>query len=212
MKADVKALVHSAIRIEANGKVAYIDPYGLIDAPHDADVIFSTHNHYDHLAPEDIAKTAKDGTILVVPEGDKEEAEKTGLKVVTVKAGEAGETAGFSFKAVPSYNVGKQFHPKENGWLGYIFDIDGETIYIAGDTDINEDNMKIKCDVALVPIGGTYTMTAAEAAALINTIKPKTVIPTHYQYEVGTLADAELFKALVDDGIEVLLQLTDRKK
>lgn len=116
MKADIQVLVHSAIRlaVKSPAKVIYFDPYGLNTAPHDADIIFSTHDHYDHLSPADIARVAGKDTVLVVPSSCRAKAEETGLKVITVDAGTKTEVCGVSFEAVPSYNVGKKFHPKEN--------------------------------------------------------------------------------------------------
>ena len=93
---------------------------------------------------------------------------------------------GIKFETIPAYNTNKTFHPKENGWVGYIITLDDIRYYIAGDTDITEENKKVKCDVAFVPVGGTYTMNFKEAANLINEIKPKIAVPTHYGSVVGT--------------------------
>jgi len=106
-------------------------------------------------------------------------------------------------------NINKQFHPKANNWVGYIITLENERIYVAGDTDITEDNKKVKCDIALVPIGGTYTMTSKEAAELVNTIKPKTVIPTHYITIVGTKEDEKIFQSLLNKEIECLIKIEE---
>ena len=111
------------------------------------------------------------------------------------------------FATVPAYNINKQFHPKENKWMGYLIEIDGLIYYIAGDTDMTEENQKIKCDVAFVPVGGTYTMDYKEAAKLINIIQPKVAVPIHYGSIVGTKQDAINFSKLVspETKVEVLM-------
>ncbi len=112
---------------------------------------------------------------------------------------------GIKFEAIPAYNTNKQFHPKENGWVGYIIEIQGIKYYIAGDTDITEENRKVKCDVTFVPVGGTYTMDFKEAAMLINEIKPKIAIPTHYGSVVGTKQDATDFIKLLHPEIKGII-------
>ena len=101
------------------------------------------------------------------------------------------------FGTVPAYNTNKTFHPKENDWIGYIITLDGIRYYIAGDTDITEENRKVKCDVAFVPVGGTYTMDFKEAAQLINEIQPKIAVPIHYGSVVGKVQDAVDFVGLL---------------
>ena len=106
------------------------------------------------------------------------------------------------------YHINKAFHPKENGWVGYIIEIEGISYYIAGDTDITKENKKVKCDVAFVPVGGTYTMDFKEAGELINEIKPKIAIPIHYGSIVGTKEDAINFSKLINHEIktEILMK------
>ena len=103
-------------------------------------------------------------------------------------------------ETVPAYNINKPFHPKSNEWVGYIVKLDNIKYYIAGDTDITEENQKVKCDVAFVPVGGTYTMDYKQAAKLINTIKPEVAVPIHYGSVVGTKQDAENFVGLLEEG------------
>ena len=109
------------------------------------------------------------------------------------------------FETIPAYNTNKTFHPKENGWVGYIIIINGIRYYIAGDTDITEENKQVKCDVAFVPVGGTYTMDFKEAASLINEIKPKIAIPIHYGSIVGTEQDAIDFIRLLHPEIKGII-------
>lgn len=209
---NVRVLIHSSIRIESkNGTVLYSDPYDLVDETHDADVVFITHGHYDHLSPEDYARVAKPETVVVAPAVlESEVAALSAGSVVLLNAGDTTEVYGIKVEAVPAYNIQPerlQFHPKENKWLGYILTIDGATYYIAGDTDQNEDNETISCDVALIPIGGTFTMDPVQAAAFINTIKPHFVVPTHYGTTVGNKEDVDAFEPLVDSSITVIRKM-----
>lgn len=209
---NVRVLTHSAIRLETpDGKALYFDPYDLVEAPHDAAVVFVTHNHYDHLSAEDYAKVANADTVLVAPatiEADVAPLEAAGKKLVSW--GDAFEVAGVSVKVVPAYNVQPErlgFHPKENQWVGYLITMDNTTYYVSGDTDENEDTDQVRCDVALIPIGGTFTMDPQQAAAYINTIKPKVVVPTHYGTAVGTKEDVEAFEPLVDADVAVVRKM-----
>lgn len=209
---NVRVLIHSSIRIESeNGTVLYSDPYDLVDETHDADVVFITHGHYDHLSPEDYARVAKPETVVVAPAVlESEVAALSAGSVMLLNAGDTTEVRGIKVEAVPAYNIQPerlQFHPKENKWLGYILTIDGATYYIAGDTDQNEDNETISCDVALIPIGGTFTMDPVQAAAFINTIKPRFVVPTHYGTTVGNKEDVDAFEPLVDSSITVIRKM-----
>ena len=203
MLENVKVLAHSAIRITGE-RTIYFDPFHLTEEAHDADLIFVTHDHYDHLSAEDIAKVAKADTLYVLPETCRESALEKGLpadRLVTMNPGEKRTAGGLEIEAVPSYNVMKLFHTKGKKWLGYVVTLDGLRYYVAGDTDNNEDVRKVRCDVALVPVGGTYTMTAKEAAALVNAIRPRAAVPTHYADIVGSVKDAERFAGLLDPAI-----------
>ena len=206
MTENISVLTHSSIRIQSSAGVIYIDPFRLKDAPHDAKYIFATHDHYDHFSPEDVMKAVTENTILIVPEGMKEKAEKgTGsqFEIHTVIPGSYYEIGSLKFETVPAYNKLKPFHPKHAGWVGYILEVDGQRIYIAGDTDAVKEVKQVQCDVALVPVGGTYTMDAVQAAELVNAIRPKTAIPTHYGSIVGKKEDAAAFAEHVDDAIIV---------
>lgn len=205
MLENIEVLCHSSIRFSKK-KIIYFDPFKIEKNYNDADVIFITHDHYDHYSEEDIDKVVKGDTIIVVPEDLKTKLLKKGLKeknIITVRPNENYTVKNIEFKAIPAYNVNKQFHPKENAWVGYLLEIEGVTYYIAGDTDITEENKKVKCDVAFVPVGGTYTMDYKEAAELINEIKPKVAVPTHYGSIVGSEKDGIKFSKLVNPEIEV---------
>ena len=198
----------SSIRIDSS-KIIYVDPLDIGQEVHDADYIFITHDHYDHFSLEDINKVLKQETQFVVPlKMDIRVRKNTPVgRNLAVAAGQSYETEDFTFETVPAYNLIKPFHKKSAGWVGYILNIDDTRIYIAGDTDATKEAQNVKCDIAMVPIGGTYTMNHKEAAALINKIKPKYVIPTHYGSIVGDKLDGERFKQLVDEKIEVVLKL-----
>lgn len=207
MLENVEVLAHSSIRISKN-KIIYIDPFNIEENYNDADLIFITHDHYDHYSEEDIDKVKKDDTVFIVPEELLTKLLKKGIRQDCIIAAQPNQTErvlGIRFETVPAYNVNKTFHPKENGWVGYIIDIDGIRYYIAGDTDINEDNKKVQCDVALVPVGGTYTMDFKEAARLINEIKPKIAVPIHYGSIVGTKQDATDFAKLLHPSIKGII-------
>ena len=200
----IQVLTHSSIKISKN-KIIYVDPFNIEKNYNDADIIFITHSHYDHYSEKDIEKVRKENTFFVVPEDVKIELLHKGIsnnKIESVKPNQTGEILGIKFEAIPAYNVNKKFHPKENNWVGYIIEIDGTRYYIAGDTDINEDNLKVKCDVCFVPVGGTYTMDYKEAAQFVNQIKPKIAVPIHYGSIVGTMQDAEQFISLLDENIK----------
>lgn len=206
MAENIRVFTQNSIRISSSSGAIYIDTFKMNEAPHDAAYILITHDHYDHFSPEDIEKVANENTILVVPEKMRSKADKiSGIvkRIETVLPGTGTEIDGLGIEAVPSYNILKPFHPKSAGWVGYILNIDGERIYIAGDTDLTKEAKEVKCDIALIPIGGTYTMDAKKAAELVNIIKPKTVIPTHYGSIVGTAKDADAFAKFVDESIDV---------
>lgn len=210
MKEKITINCHSSIRIEGE-KIIYIDPYKIEDQPNDADFIFITHEHYDHYDLESISKIQKENTQIVFPDSmaTKVLGKFPSKQLTGVVPNTSYVINGLAVETIPSYNTNKNFHPKSNNWVGYILTVNGERIYIAGDTDITEENQKIKCDIALVPVGGTYTMNAKEAAELVNTIKPKVAIPTHYACIVGSLMDGEEFKASLNPEIECLLQMKE---
>ena len=197
---------HSSIRIDAGpGAVCYVDPYLLEDAPHDADLVLVTHSHHDHYSPEDIARVACERTRFVAPRGMERELPDA----LFVSPGETVcPLPSLSIEAGPAYNKLKPFHPRKNGWVGYVITThDGVVVYVAGDTDDILENRSIACDIALVPVGGTYTMTASEAAKFVNELQPKVAIPEHYGSVVGSEDDGAAFAARVDPSIEVVFKL-----
>lgn len=209
MLENIQVLCHSSIKIN-EGKVIYFDPFKINEQYNDADIIFITHDHYDHYSEEYIDKVIKPDTVIIVPEGMQVKLLKKGIKnsnIITVEPEKTYVVEGLKFETIPAYNVNKAFHPKDNGWVGYILEIDGIRYYIAGDTDITEENKRVKCDIAFIPVGGTYTMDFKEAAELVNEIKPKVAIPIHYGSIVGTSEDAINFQKLLNPEIKCKIKI-----
>lgn len=191
MKYEV--LNHACVRIEGS-RILYFDPFGITGDPHDADYIFITHDHYDHLSPEDIEKVARKGSVIVKPL-TVDYNERNGISMIP---GDTISLSDIEIEAVPAYNPNKQFHPKNKCWLGYAVTMDGMTFYVAGDTDDTPEAREVDCDVAFLPVGGTYTCNAEEAAELAKAIMPSIeAVPYHYGSIVGTKADAERFLELL---------------
>lgn len=181
---------HSSIKI---GSV-YINPYGMKESSKDASYIFITHSHYDHLSIEDIEKVVNEKTVFVCPKDVSEIIkEKYTNNIIVVDQNSSFSNNELSFSTFPSYNISKKFHPIDNEWVGYVIEIRGLKYAILGDSDLTEEVKRIKCDVLFVPIGGTYTMSAKEAGQLANIIKPRLVIPVHYNAIVGSKGDEKEF-------------------
>jgi len=192
---------HASFKIK-NKKVIYIDPWQLPKEAEKADVILVTHSHFDHLSVDDIRLIKKDDTIIVVPPDG---ASKLMGNIKEIEPEQEIEIFDIKIKAVPAYNIKKEFHPKRNEWVGYIIDLEGVKIYHAGDTDFIPEMREFEpIDIALLPVGGKYTMDAEQAAQAAEAIKPEVAIPMHYGAGVvGTLADAEKFKQLLTSKIKV---------
>ena len=206
---DIKLIAQNAVRIvNKNGKVIYFDPFELKgEYLNDADMIFITHSHYDHFSPKDVEQIKNDNTKIIVTKDLTDKVINIGFKgdsILTVLPNNEYEFSGIKFRTIPAYNINKQFHKKEYEWVSYIIEIDDDTVYIAGDTDITDEAKNVKCDIACVPVGGIYTMTAEEAAELIEYIHPnKLAIPTHYKTVVGSIDDAVIFKELLNGKVKV---------
>ena len=201
MTKDIHWLGHDTFKIIGE-KTVYTDPFK-IKKKDVADLILISHAHYDHCSPEDVAKLQGPNTVIVTPA---ECAEKLSGKVTIVKPGDTITAAGVEIRVVPAYNTNKQFHTKDKGWVGYIFKVNGKTFYIAGDTDrIPEMKTFQNIDVAMLPVSGTYVMTAEEAAAAALDIKPKVAVPMHYNSIVGTKKDAETFAEKLKGKIDVVI-------
>ena len=207
MLENIDVLCHSSIRMNKE-KIIYIDPFKIDRNFNDADIIFITHDHYDHYSEEDIDKVINENTTIIIPEELLTKLLRKGINknaIITVEPNKEYVVKGIKFKTIPAYNINKPFHPKENKWVGYVLNYNDKTYYIPGDTDITEENKKVKCDVAFVPVGGTYTMDFKEAAQLINEIQPKIAIPIHYGSVVGTNQDATDFVKLLHPSIKGII-------
>ena len=201
MTENIHWLGHSGFMIDIAGKKIYIDPYK-VKNPQKASIILITHEHYDHFSKTDIAKLQVKDTIIIANETVTEEISGN---VKTANPGDVLTINGIKIEVVPAYNINKNFHPKADKKLGFIITLpDNTRIYHAGDTDLIPEMDKIKVDIAMLPVSGTYVMTASEAASAALKLNPKIAIPMHYGAGViGTIKDAEEFYGLLKGKIEV---------
>jgi len=202
-------LGHDSFRISTQGKIVYTDPFILDNNPYPADVILITHEHRDHCTVDNIQKIMKPDTIIVAPASclTKLSFASQG-QLHLLEPGQTANIKGIVINTIPAYNIDKfrspgvPYHLKGNG-VGYIFNFAGVKIYHAGDTDFVPEMLKLaqqQIDIALIPVSGVYVMTAKEAAKAVELIKPKVVIPMHYDAGIaGTKEDAEKFKQLIEE-------------
>ena len=206
MVENIAWLGHDSFRIEGSQTV-YIDPWKLAAGAPPADVILVTHDHFDHLSNDDIARLRKADTVIVGPQ---EVTSQVSGETRTVAPGQTIEVGGVTVHAVAAYNTdkfrapGEVFHPQADGKVGYVVELDGRRIYHAGDTDVIPEMSDIEVDIALLPVSGTYVMTADEAAQACDRVKAKLVIPMHYGDIVGSAADARRFKERCSLPVEIL--------
>ncbi len=207
MNLNVKINCHSSICID---DCIYIDPFNIKKSLKNAKVIFITHSHFDHLDIDSIKNILNDKTKIVCTEDSFKILKESGIlnEIIVVKPNQSGKVWEINFQTFPSYNFGHH-HFKDYGFVGYTLEINKIKYTICGDTDATPELKNIKTDVLLIPIGGTYTMDAIEASSITNLIKPKIVIPTHYNFIEGTAnKEAEkTFKNLVNKDIEVLIKI-----
>jgi L-ascorbate metabolism protein UlaG (beta-lactamase superfamily) len=201
MVKDIHWLGHDTFKITGT-KVIYTDPFK-IKRKDAADIILITHEHFDHCSPEDVKKIQGPDTVIVATPDC---AGKLSGTVKTVRPGDRVTVSGVDIEAVPSYNTNKEFHTKDRNWVGYIISMDGRKIYLAGDTDyIPEMKTFRNIDIALLPVSGTYVMTAEEAVKAALDIGPKVAVPMHYGSIVGGKGDAERFSAALKGRIETVI-------
>ena len=204
MLENIKVFTQNSVRLTVGDKRVYIDPFQMTEEPRDADLILLTHDHHDHFSRSDIRKVAKADTVFVAPQGM---ADQVPGKTVAVTPGQSYQVEGVSIETVAAYNQSKPFHPQSARWVGYVVTVAGKRIYVAGDTDATPEARAVRCDVALVPVGGTYTMDAKQAAQLVNALRPEYAVPVHYGTIVGDKEDGERFAALVEPPVQVELLL-----
>lgn len=203
---DITWLGHDSFRITGEGRVIYLDPWQIAGGP-PADLILVSHDHFDHLSLEDIGKVRTDETVVVAAAPA---AKKLSGPVRSVKPGDQLTARGIDIEVVPAYNVNKfrspgvPFHPRSAGHVGFVFTVGGKRIYFAGDTDVIPEMADIQADIALLPVSGTYVMTADEALEAAATINPGLVIPMHYGAIVGSEADARHFKERASVPVQIL--------
>ncbi len=206
----------SSKKISAKGKVIYIDPYNIREGLPKADLILITHSHYDHCSVSDMQKIVRDGTKIICPADCQSKITRfdVPIKIEIVEPNEEIDLGDVKICTLRSYNTDKHFHPKEEGWLGYLIKLNGVFIYHAGDSDVIPEMQKLtgykqlgKDFVALLPVGGRFTMNAEEAYEAAKMIKPTLAIPMHWGSIVGTKDDAEEFKELCEENnirVEIL--------
>jgi L-ascorbate metabolism protein UlaG (beta-lactamase superfamily) len=201
---DLQWLGHDGFKLKVSGKVIYIDPFKINMNEH-ADLILITHSHYDHCSIEDIMKISNaESTIFVTADAQSKLADFPG-KVVIVEPNSGYKKDDVIIRTVPAYNTNKMFHPKENGWVGYIIEAQGERIYHSGDTDIIPEMKSLgQIDYAFLPVSGEYVMNAEEAVQAAQIIQPKIAIPMHYDAIVGSRNDAEKFKQMYQGNVQIM--------
>jgi len=201
MAVEITWLGHASFKIQTgeNFKI-YIDPWK-IDRKDEADLVLITHPHYDHLSPEDVKKIQVDKTHILV---SSDAVGKLKGKVRGVKPDEEISLQNLSIQTAPAYNVNKPYHPKANGWVGYVVKIGDVSIYHSGDTDFISEMENIRPYVALLPIGGTYTMNVEDALKAAQALNPNLVIPMHYGDIVGSVADAKRFVEKCQTEVKIL--------
>lgn len=184
----------SAMGYAGDGLTLYIDPWGTAEDDPPADLILITHSHFDHFLPREIERLSTDETKILAPA---DVAKEISGDVTPVVPGQSHEVAGVKVETVPAYNTAEErldMHPKKNRWVGYVLELGGHTYYHAGDTDALSELETLTTDVAMVPIGGTYTMDWEEAAGFVRKMEPQVAVPMHYGFVVCSPSHSTLFK------------------
>ena len=202
---QLKWFAQSAFRLESAGKVIYFDPFR-IDVKDEADVVFITHSHQDHFSGADLQKILTPETIIVAPASCRDELRKFENRQILMEPGDSSTVAGFPVQAVPMYNrVKTKYHPRKKNWLGYVVNINGVYLYHAGDTERIPEMRDFRCDIALLPLGQTYTMNSVEEAAeAARDVQARIVIPMHYGLYEGKMEDVDTLTELLEGEIEVI--------
>ncbi|MFH1509176.1 MAG: MBL fold metallo-hydrolase [bacterium] len=195
---------HSSFVVKGS-KVVYFDPYQIPDGAPPADIILITHSHYDHCDKEAVEKIIKAETEIIASADCARELDK---EVIAIEPNGYKVVQGLTIKTIPAYNIDKDFHPKAKKWVGYIVEVDDTIYYHAGDTDLIPEMEKVKTNVALLPVGGTYTMSKEEAVAATKKISAEIVIPMHYGSIVGASSYGDAFVKLAGNKAVALPKTT----
>lgn len=204
---DVHWLGHDSFVLKGS-KTIVIDPFKA-KGEYKADILLISHEHYDHFSEDDITKFSGPSTIIVAPKQCEDPLRQFKQEKKIIEPGQKIELGGVKIEGIPAYNInkfrepGKVFHPREDKKVGYVVTLDGVRFYHAGDSDATPEMKSLDVDVALLPVSGTYVMTAEEAAEAAKTMKAKVVIPMHFAKIVGTKEDAERFKKIVGGSKKV---------
>ncbi len=194
-------LGHASFRLD-RPQVIYIDPWRLPPGSPMADLILISHDHFDHCSPQDVARIRREGTTVIA---NAAAAQKLDPPVEVLRAGDLKVVGSVTITALPAYNVSKRFHTKDAGGLGFVLTLEGERLYFAGDTDLTPEMKGVECDVALLPVSGTYVMDAEQAAEAARALSPRVAVPMHYGAGVvGSIEDAERFRSLCPVPVRIL--------
>lgn len=203
----ITGLGHASFLIEVSGKKIYIDPYALREDTESADIILITHDHYDHCDRESINRIKKPGTHILGPESVAKKIPGTGI----LRKKDIVHIDNTTIMAVPSYNTEKGFHKADSG-MGFVIEHEGKRIYHSGDTDVIPEMSKLEdITVALLPVGGIYTMNADDAVDAVKLIKPEIAIPMHYGKVVGSRADAEKFRSRIEKETKTRVEILENR-
>jgi L-ascorbate metabolism protein UlaG (beta-lactamase superfamily) len=208
----IEWLGHAGFRIKTSAGWVYIDPYRAPPGP-SAAMILITHGHFDHFSRDDVLRLAGRGTVLVGPATVTEQLRG---KTISIAPGEMVDVGPLEILVLPAYytnkldSEGRPFHVLGSEAVGYVVRDGGRRIYHSGDTDvIPEMDEAAGVDVALLPVSGTYVMTAVEAAEAARRIDPGMAVPMHWGTVIGTRADAEAFMSAAPVPARILDSLAE---
>ncbi|MEK7186317.1 MAG: MBL fold metallo-hydrolase [Patescibacteria group bacterium] len=204
---------------DQNGnKIYFVDPFELGERKLEkADLIFITHAHYDHFSQGDIDKIIKDESIIIAPPDILALISIDETRKIKIEPNQSYDVKNFKFSTIPAYNHRpgrEEKHPRRNNWVGYIFELNGKKVYHAGDTDFTEEMKTLKelnLDVAMLPMGGSFTMDADDMIEAANWIGAKITIPIHYKKLLGDAykeAEEKLKSGVTNSKVVILTEFS----